>query len=65
MHIFDNAAEQVKKALTANGVSSRLVQLGDLGGYNHKPGDTEKAAVKSTSWTRSVSKVHHMKLKIF
>ena len=38
MQIFDKAAEQVRLALSAKNTSRRLVQLGDLGGYNHKPG---------------------------
>ena len=41
MHIFNKAAEQVRNALSAEGTSSRVVQVGDLGGYNHKPGDSQ------------------------
>lgn len=38
MHLFDKAAKQVREALSPAGPGQRLVQLGDLGGYNHKPG---------------------------
>jgi len=40
MHIFDAAAEQMKTAVCGEGkdAGARIVQLGDLGGYSHKPG---------------------------
>lgn len=47
MHIFDKAAEQIKTALSSAGQLRRLVQLGDVGGYNHGPGENHACCSKS------------------
>lgn len=41
MHLFYKARDQLHTSLQSKLVqaSSRLVQLGDLGGYNHDPGE--------------------------
>eukprot|EP00878_Enallax_costatus_P036396 GHUV01040868.1.p1 GENE.GHUV01040868.1~~GHUV01040868.1.p1 ORF type:complete len:116 (+),score=24.91 GHUV01040868.1:244-591(+) len=41
MHLFHEAREQLLAAMSAaeqQNSQARVVQLGDLGGYNHKPG---------------------------
>ena len=39
MHLFDTARSQFCQALASASGCSRLVQLGDLGGYSHGPGN--------------------------
>ena len=42
MSIFDSAARQLSAAMTREAGAARLVQLGDLGGYDHHPGGLSK-----------------------
>ena len=42
MSIFDSAARQLSAAVAGAEGAARLVQLGDLGGYDHHPGGLSK-----------------------
>lgn len=63
MHLFDNAASQIKAALSGIGNGSRLVQLGDVGGYNHKPGPflTSDKPIKGIKGNRALASLSRQK----
>lgn len=48
MHLFYEAQQQLATAMADVGSGARVVQLGDLGGYKHKPGESPRLQALSS-----------------
>ena len=61
MHLFDKAAYQIREALSEASPGQRLVQLGDLGGYNHKPGLMNAVSQLTRTLLADVNSLHQIR----